>query len=48
MQITRVAHWNESKYIVVSSILFMVPSIHCYMHELYKLLQGIVANGTNL
>ena len=37
MQITRVAHWNESKYIVVSSILFMVPSIHCYMHELYKL-----------
>ena len=46
MQLTRVAHWNESKYIVVSSSLFMVPAIYCYVYEFYKL--GILLTLTSV
>jgi len=45
MQLTRVAHWEESKYIVVSSALFMVPAIYCLLYEFYKL--GILLTLTS-
>jgi hypothetical protein len=31
-----VAHWDETKYVTMSSFVFMVPSIYGYYNELYK------------
>jgi hypothetical protein len=32
---TYIATWEQSKWLVLSSFLFMIPSIYAYLHNLY-------------